>query len=155
MTDSMKALIETTEARRAKQNAYNAEHGIVPHTIIKPPRETIAEIIGATQPDKTTAPAVPNAGRAYAFHEPGAPYNTGLKTRPAKAKKGRGMKGNTITLSETEEILRQTGAASIDELVLELESQMLEAAQALEFERAAQLRDRIRSLSKDLDAPPF
>ena len=32
---------------------------------------------------------------------------------------------------------------------------MLEAAQALEFERAAQLRDRIRSLSKDLDAPPF
>ena len=53
------------------------------------------------------------------------------------------------------EILKQTGAASIDELVLELESQMLEAAEALEFERAAQLRDRIRSLSKDLDSPPF
>ena len=65
------------------------------------------------------------------------------------------MKGQSIELSETEEILKQTGAASIDELVLELESQMLEAAQALEFERAAQLRDRIRSLSKDLDAPPF
>ena len=78
-----------------------------------------------------------------------------MKTRPAKAKKGRGMKGHTIELSETEEILKQTGAASIDELVLELESQMLEAAEALEFERAAQLRDRIRSLSKDLDAPPF
>ena len=65
------------------------------------------------------------------------------------------MKGQAVTLSETEEILKQTGAASIDELVLELESQMLEAAQALEFERAAQLRDRIRSLSKDLDSPPF
>ena len=156
MTDSMKALIETTEARRAKQNAYNAEHGIVPHTIIKPPRETIAEIIGATQPEKNaTATAASNSGRAYTFHEPGAPYNTGLKTRPAKGRKGRGMKGQAITLSETEEILKQTGAASIDELVLELESQMLEAAQALEFERAAQLRDRIRSLSKDLDAPPF
>ena len=155
MTDSMKALIETTEARRAKQNAYNAEHGIVPHTIIKPPRETIAEIIGASQPEKTSAPATSGSSRASAFHEPGAPYNTGLKTRPAKAKKGRGMKGHTITLSETEEILKQTGAASIDELVLELESQMLEAAEALEFERAAQLRDRIRSLSKDLDAPPF
>ena len=157
MTDSMKALIETTEARRAKQNAYNTEHGIVPHTIIKPPRETIAEIIGATQPEKTSAPAAAasNSGRAYTFHEPGAPYNTGLKTRPAKGRKGRGMKGQSITLSETEEILKQTGAASIDELVLELESQMLEAAQALEFERAAQLRDRIRSLSKDLDTPPF
>jgi excinuclease ABC subunit B len=150
----MKALIETTEARRAKQNAYNAEHGIVPHTIIKPPRETIAEIIGAARPE-SAAPAVPSAGRAYTFHEPGAPYNTGLKTRPARAKKGRGMKGQAIPLSETEEILKQTGAASIDELVLELESQMLEAAEALEFERAAQLRDQIRSLSKDLDAPPF
>ena len=155
MTDSMKALIETTEARRAKQNAYNAEHGIVPHTIIKPPRETIAEIIGAAQPENTPAPAASNSGRAYTFHEPGAPYNTGLKTRPMKGRKGRGMKGQSIELSETEEILKQTGAASIDELVLELESQMLEAAQALEFERAAQLRDRIRSLSKDLDTPPF
>ena len=155
MTDSMKALIETTEARRAKQNAYNSEHGIVPHTIIKPPRETIAEIIGASQPEKTSVPAAANSGRAYTFHEPGAPYNTGLKTRPARAKKGRGMKGRPVALSETEEILKQTGAASIDELVLELESQMLEAAEALEFERAAQLRDQIRSLSKDLDAPPF
>ena len=156
MTDSMKALIEITEARRAKQNAYNAEHGIVPHTIIKPPRETIAEIIGAAQPEKSmSAPAAAGSSRAYTFHEPGAPYNTGLKTRPAKGKKGRGMKGQPVTLSETEEILKQTGAASIDELVLELESQMLEAAEALEFERAAQLRDRIRSLSKDLEAPPF
>ena len=154
MTDSMKALIETTEARRAKQNAYNSEHGIVPHTVIKPPRETIAEIIGASQPE-SAAPAHADASRAYAFHEPGAPYHTGPKSRPARAKKARGTKGQTITLSETEEILRQTGASSIDELVLELESQMLEAAQALEFERAAQLRDRIRSLSKDLDAPPF
>ena len=135
-------------------SAYNAEHGIVPHTIIKPPRETIAEIIGASRPEQS-APAASNSGRAYTFHEPGAPYHTGLKTRPAKGRKGRGMKGQAITLSETEEILKQTGAASIDELVLELESQMLEAAQALEFERAAQLRDQIRSLSKDLDAPPF
>lgn len=154
MTDSMKALIETTEARRAKQNAYNAAHGIVPHTIIKPPRETIAEIIGASQPEPA-APAKYDPTRAYTFHEPGAPYQTGMKTRPQKAKKARGTKGRTIQLSETEEILKQTGASSIDELVLELESQMLEAAQALEFERAAQLRDRIRSLSKDLDAPPF
>ena len=64
MTDSMKALIETTEARRAKQNAYNAEHGIVPHTIIKPPRETIAEIIGATQPETAPASAASNSGPA-------------------------------------------------------------------------------------------
>ena len=154
MTDSMKALIEITEARRAKQNAYNAEHGIVPHTIIKPPRETIAEIIGASQPESAVTPAA-GSSRAYTFHEPGAPYNTGLKTRPVKGKKGRGMKGQAATLSETEEILKQTGAASIDELVLELESQMLEAAEALEFERAAQLRDQIRSLSKDLESPPF
>ena len=35
ITDSMKATIETTQARRAKQIAYNKEHGITPKTTIR------------------------------------------------------------------------------------------------------------------------
>ena len=35
VTDAMRAVLDTTEARRAKQAAYNAEHGVVPTTIVK------------------------------------------------------------------------------------------------------------------------
>ncbi len=42
MTDSMKNAIETTERRRAIQQAYNKEHGITPQTIRKAVRDLIS-----------------------------------------------------------------------------------------------------------------
>lgn len=42
MTDSMKAAIDETGRRRATQEAYNKEHGIVPQTIIKEVRDLIS-----------------------------------------------------------------------------------------------------------------
>lgn len=41
MTDSMKKAIEETNRRRAIQEAYNKEHGIIPRTIIKEVQEAI------------------------------------------------------------------------------------------------------------------
>ncbi len=41
VTASMRAAIDETERRRAKQNAYNEENGIVPKTIIKSVRELV------------------------------------------------------------------------------------------------------------------
>ena len=41
VTRSMRLAIDETERRRAKQSAYNAEHGIVPKTIVKSVRELI------------------------------------------------------------------------------------------------------------------
>ena len=38
---------------------------------------------------------------------------------------------------------------SLDEIISELEREMLQAAEELEFERAAQLRDKIRELEKN------
>lgn len=142
VTDSMKELIRITESRRAKQIAYNKEHGIVPRTIVKPKRETIAEIIAPMESRQTV----------HAFAEASGTYSAD----PRKGRKGgksAGRKRRAAEADDAKTLLERSGAASMEELVNELEAQMLEAANALEFERAAELRDRIKALSKDLDVP--
>ncbi len=93
VTPSMRACIDETRRRRAKQMAYNEARGIVPRTITKSVRDLI-EISAAPE---TTA-------------------------------KARGMK-----MTERER----------RDLIAELESKMRKAAQMLEYEIAAQLRDEI------------
>lgn len=44
ITDSMKAAIDETKRRRAIQERYNKEHGIVPKTIIKPIQDAISAV---------------------------------------------------------------------------------------------------------------
>ena len=44
ITDSMKAAIDETKRRRAIQERYNKEHGIVPKTIIKPVQDAISAV---------------------------------------------------------------------------------------------------------------
>ena len=41
ITPSMRRAMDETERRRAKQNAYNKEHGIIPQTVIKSVRDVI------------------------------------------------------------------------------------------------------------------
>ena len=41
ITPSMRRAIDETERRRAKQDAFNQEHGIVPKTVIKSVRDVI------------------------------------------------------------------------------------------------------------------
>ena len=90
----MRACINETQRRRAKQMAYNEEHGIVPQTIVKNVRELL-EI-------STDASSVPT-------------------------------KANGMKMTERER----------RELIASLESKMKKAAQMLEYEIAAQLRDEI------------
>ena len=94
VTPSMRACINETQRRRAKQMAYNEEHGIVPQTIVKNVRELL-EI-------STDASSVPT-------------------------------KANGMKMTERER----------RELIASLESKMKKAAQMLEYEIAAQLRDEI------------
>ncbi|HEX2327860.1 MAG TPA: excinuclease ABC subunit UvrB [Candidatus Angelobacter sp.] len=53
MTDSMKRAIDETDRRRAIQEAYNLEHGIVPQTIIRPVAMSLAGIAEADYVDVT------------------------------------------------------------------------------------------------------
>ena len=95
VTRSMHAAITETERRRAKQMAYNEEHGIVPKTITKSVRELI-EISGGVESMKHSADG-----------------------------------GVPMTARERKLAIEK------------LEKQMKEAAKMLEFEYAAELRDRI------------
>lgn len=94
VTRSMRLAIDETERRRAKQAKYNAEHGIVPKTIIKGVRDMI-EI---------------SSDASSATHR-----KDGVKMTKGERKA----------------------------LIAELEKQMKAAAKMLEFELAAELRDRI------------
>ncbi len=98
MTQSMQQAIDETNRRRAIQEAYNEEHGITPHTVIKEVREAIH--------GKETKEMTSNY----------------LKKRARKDQKEEAR------------------------IIASLEKEMKEAAKALDFERAAELRDIIMEL---------
>ena len=129
ITDSIRKLLTVTEARRAKQIAYNKVHGIVPKTIIKPRRTTIEETIMGYAPENDPG----HDDSILTVAEARAKYNAG----PSK-KKIAGKSSGEKPLSPQD----------LTEIISELEREMLEAAEALEFERAAALRDRIRAIEK-------
>jgi excinuclease ABC subunit B len=63
MTDSMKAAIGETDRRRAIQEAYNAEHGITPASIVKSIDEVLSSIY---ERDYVTVPA--EEGASFRTH---------------------------------------------------------------------------------------
>ena len=107
ITGSMQRAIDETERRRAIQQEYNEEHGIVPKTIVKP--------------------IVPLIEMTLVAAEDKSPY--GKKDGKAKKKLGKKEREN---------------------LVKSLLREMQQASRALEFERAAELRDMIVELEGEL-----
>ena len=100
ITDSMKRAIGETERRRAVQEAYNAEHGITPTTIIKSIDSTLV-----------------TAYEADYFKVP-------------------------LELDAMEEYSR----GKIKQTIAELEMEMRQSAKNMQFEKAAEIRDRIKYL---------
>jgi len=111
VTNSMARAIDETERRRAIQQDYNTEHGIVPRTVVRDVDDPLAAMKSAPK------------SRAQRERERGGP-------RPAQPAP------EPVKLSELPQTLRR------------LRLEMKAAAEKLEFERAAEIRDRLRSLEQ-------
>ncbi len=125
VTPSMQAAMSETQRRRDRQIAYNEEHGIVPRTVIKALENPLDNLYGKDE-------------------DGAAKKGRGGKGRDKAGKAAKGRKAQA-TAEET-----PRSAADIARLIEELEKAMRAAARELEFERAAELRDRIRALRERL-----
>ncbi len=92
ITGSMQRAIDETNRRRALQQKFNEEHGIIPHTVQKSVRRALEGMSPAEETDEKPSPQ------------------------------------------------------KISQMIADLRDEMLLAAESLEFERAAELRDRIKKL---------
>ncbi len=99
VTDSMRRMIDLTNARRERQQAYNREHGITPRTVQKAIQDSLAILKQAEQEE------------ALVVREAGEDYD-------------------------------------VQRVIADLEREMVEASEALEFERAAMLRDQLYELKE-------
>jgi excinuclease ABC subunit B len=120
MTDSMAKAIEETERRRKIQHAYNEKHGIVPTAAGKKASNSILSFLELSRKLKTDGP------------------DADLVQVAGKA------------VQALEDDTDGMGLDALPELIEQLEAKMKEAAKKLDFEEAANLRDRIKQLRQKL-----
>jgi excinuclease ABC subunit B len=133
VTPSMRRAIDETDRRRAKQVAYNTEHGIDP----TPLRKRIADILDQlVREDADTEKLIGGSGRQQSRGKTPVP---GLSSRVRASASGAGEGEGG-------------GAARGDliALIAQLTDQMHTAAAELQFEVAARIRDEIRELKQEL-----
>jgi excinuclease ABC subunit B len=133
VTPSMQRAIDETDRRRAKQVAYNTEHGIDP----TPLRKRIADILDQlVREDADTEKLIGGSGRQQSRGKTPVP---GLSSRVRASATGAGEGEGG-------------GAARGDliALIAQLTEQMHTAAAELQFEVAARIRDEIRELKHEL-----
>ncbi len=131
MTDSMKKAIGETERRRKHQEEYNVKHGITPTSIKKSIREPISsgDIDGVRRLISKKSSVDPLSASAWGASEMDW-INPDTKLETIKE-----IAGDYFT--SMEEL-----AVTIGKMTLE----MHDAAKAMNFEQAAELRDRIKRL---------
>ncbi|MGH3095136.1 MAG: excinuclease ABC subunit UvrB [Streptosporangiales bacterium] len=129
-TDGMRRAIEETDRRRAKQVAYNTEHGLDP----QPLRKKIGDLLETIQEEEAdTWKLVGGAGRQQTRGKAPVP---GLASTGAAGQHAQDLAGMP--------------AAELGELIQQLTEQMHTAAAELQFELAARLRDEIGDLKREL-----
>ena len=135
ITDSMRAAIDETERRREIQLAYNHEHGIDP----KPLRKKIADVTDRLAREEVDTAQLLEGG-----------YR---RERPATDIRADAMASEAIEdMPRSREELANMAQNDLEDLIAQLSSRMMEAAENLQFELAARLRDELAELKKELRA---
>lgn len=130
VTESMSEAIEETNRRRSVQIAYNEEHGIVPKTVHKAINDISSFIAEA---EETVGSKDRSRGDSLGH---GAFYT------PAESEGARdgGSDGDSDDMMAA---LAEVPREELGHLIEGLETQMREASEAMDFERAARLRDTL------------
>ncbi|WP_026411412.1 excinuclease ABC subunit UvrB [Actinomadura oligospora] len=131
VTPSMERAIEETNRRRAKQEAYNAEHGIEPTAL----RKKIADILDSlAREDADTETLIGGGGRQQSRGKAPVP---GLASRREAGRHAADLVG-------------ERPREELESLIEQMTEQMHQAATDLQFELAARLRDEIKELKREL-----
>jgi len=160
-TGSIDRALAETDRRRAKQEAYNLEHGITPESV----KSKIADILDsvyerdhvivsvpgdddtALEPPRDRGPrkgGKTNRGRRVKDGRPGAAGRTIGRTAE-RAGVG-GSRGGMKSVAEADQA--PLAGHNLRAVIANLEKRMREAAADLEFETAAAIRDEIKRLER-------
>ena len=138
VTDSMRIATDETRRRRALQEAFNEEHGIVPKTV----KKSIADISSFIEQAEET---VGNKTRDR--------HGTGGHGAFESLAEGEGGSAGSrderdpeTAAAVAEELAKKLPREELTRLMEALESDMTAASEAMDFERAAQLRDQLVEL---------
>ena len=139
ITDSMRIAIDETRRRRAAQEAFNKEHGIVPKTV----KKSIADISSFISEAEETVGDKTRDRHGTGSH--GAFESLAGVDADARAK------SEATANSVAAELAKKLPREELTRIMEALESDMAAASEAMDFERAADLRDQLVELRSKVE----
>ena len=149
VTDSMRTAIDETNRRREIQQAYNREHGIDPQPLRKKIAD-ITDVLAREEEDTHELLQLRKSGKKGSrIVEAGAKTGSSTSSKIAAS-----TPESDALLAKAQDRVRADGLAAepaedLLELIEQLSEQMRLAAENLQFELAARLRDELTDLKKE------
>ena len=131
ITESMQAAIDETNRRRERQIAYNEEHGIDP----QPLRKKIADVTDMLAREDIDTESL---------------LSTDYRAGKERIERDRARARAAQAISTDDLDLGDDPVGALSSMIDEMTAQMHQAAETLQFEVAARLRDQVEELKKEL-----